>query len=348
MSDHLSDADLRQFVTHTLPAARVLAVGDHLDACAPCRDRAARLGFASREVLELHAALVSDPHLTEEQVIQYVAGELGDSEREVAARHLAACDVCAGEVDELRALEGRRRTPRWWYWAAAAVVALVLVPVVVSRWTPDEDQPARASLPGLALLPASYAEDVRRALEVGVADPPSWVSESSRVETLMGRPSSGAPFELIAPVGTATLTDRPAFRWIPLDGASAYTVEVFDEVLTPVASQAGVAGTEWTPPTAFARGRTYAWQVTAHRRGESVTMPVPPEPMATFRVLEQQTADAIETVMRAEPGSHVLLGILLAQAGAVEEARAHLERVPAADPHAELARRTLERLPRTR
>ena len=70
----------------------------------------------------------------------------------------------------------------------------------------------------------------------------------------------------------------------------------------------------------------------------------PPSPMARFRVMEERAAETIEELSRVEPDSRLLLGILCAQSGASSEAESHLRQVPSTDPHAEAARRTLERL----
>jgi hypothetical protein len=66
--------------------------------------------------------------------------------------------------------------------------------------------------------------------------------------------------------------------------------------------------------------------------------------VARFKVLDQGATDALLAVERAQPESHVLLGVLYLQAGVLEDARRHLRAVPADDPQAPLARRTLERL----
>jgi hypothetical protein len=72
-------------------------------------------------------------------------------------------------------------------------------------------------------------------------------------------------------------------------------------------------------------------------------VPAAPEPPATFTVLDRAAADALLDAERAHPDSHVLLGVLALQAGVLEDARRQ-RAVPADDPQAALARRTLERI----
>jgi hypothetical protein len=181
-------------------------------------------------------------------------------------------------------------------------------------------------------------------LRAGVAEPPADLADlGGGPEALMGA-ASGAPFRLIGPLATVTVSERPAFRWEPLAGAEAYEVSIFDDALRPVARSPSLERTDWTPDEPLSRGRTYLWQVTARHGAESVTAPAPPAPAARFRVLDGATARRLETASRDHPGSHLLLGILYGQAGAREEAIAHLARVPPDDPYFETARRTQERL----
>jgi hypothetical protein len=62
--------------------------------------------------------------------------------------------------------------------------------------------------------------------------------------------------------------------------------------------------------------------------------------------MDASTAAMLERVSRAEPESHLLLGILFAHAGARAEAEAHLRQVPPTDAYAAVSQRTLERLQR--
>jgi hypothetical protein len=230
----------------------------------------------------------------------------------------------------------RQPRPRPYYLAAAAAIVLAcLGAFAAARWFSDP------TIAGLASLPADARERVEEALRTGVAEPPE--SLAGPPEVLMGT-TEAPPFRLLEPLGTVTVSDRPEFRWEALAGADRYEVAVLDDERLDVASQAVVTGTVWTPLEPLARDRGYAWQVTAHRSGEAVIVPAPPSPMARFRVMDAQDAEAIEQLARVEPDSHLLLGILCALSGARSEAESHLLRVAPTDPHFETARRTLERL----
>jgi hypothetical protein len=231
------------------------------------------------------------------------------------------------------------------YFAAAAVlVLLLLTPFAVSRWFQGRQPGVETSLSGIDTLSDGERAGVHAALQAGVAElPASSARLSAGSDVLMGgSPPEG--FRLIAPLQTVTVSDRPVFQWEPLTGAAEYAIAVFDADLRQVAGVAGVMATVWTPPQPLARGQSYAWQVTARRGRESVTVPAPPAPVARFSVMEEKTAATIQRISRAYPQSHLLLGILETQAGARTEAALHLSQVPDTDSYAALARRTLERL----
>jgi hypothetical protein len=228
--------------------------------------------------------------------------------------------------------------------AAAAVIVVALVPFALSRRSPSAPPGVEASVAGFDLLPATEAARVKAALSAGVVDLPSSLTDlTNRTETLMGKPA-GAAFQPIAPIATVVVSDRPVFRWSAPPDAQEYSVSVFDVDLNPLARSASLAETSWTPPQPLPRDRVYVWQVTARRGGESLIAPAPPSPPARFRVMDELTAATIDRVSQAQPQSHLLLGILHAQAGARAEAEAHLQEVPSTDPYIEVARRTLERL----
>lgn len=337
---HPSDSQIERYARRTLGPAELLEVDDHLAACESCRARAAGLAGTADAVSGLGGALLpAGSHLGDEQVAAFVDGSLDARRRSDVQAHLRACADCAREVGELETWARPRRRPRWGvYAAAAAAVLLVVLVPVASRW---RSVPAVA---GLAALSPDQQQHVRAALEAGMAEPPALLAElGGSPEALMGA-SPGAAFRLIDPLATVTVSDRPAFRWEARPGTDTYTVAIFDAAMRPVQESAAIAGTSWVPAQPLPRGATYAWQVTAGHGDQSVTAPVPPDPMAKFRVLDAETAAGLRRVARDQPDAHLLLGILYAQAGARAEADQQLAQVPPGDRYFDVARRTRERL----
>jgi hypothetical protein len=225
------------------------------------------------------------------------------------------------------------------------VLLAVLVPAVVRWRAPSPATPSTApSIAGVETLPAAQRQQVEAALREGVAPPPSYLAGlGGDPEALMGA-SPRSSFHLVEPLATAVVSDRPTFRWEPLADAERYLVSISDEALHPIAVSAPLSDTSWAPDPPLVRGRTYLWQVTARRGAESVTAPAPPAPLAKIRVLDAETARVLEQTAATHPGSHLLLGILYAQAGARREAETQLTQVPSTDPYYAVAQRTLERI----
>ncbi|HEV7859005.1 MAG TPA: hypothetical protein VGO91_10350 [Pyrinomonadaceae bacterium] len=162
---------------------------------------------------------------------------------------------------------------------------------------------------------------------------------------LMGGSESaenGLPFALVGPVGMIVRSDRPTFRWRPLEGAQAYTVAVVGSGFKVVARSEKLTATEWTPPATLPRGATYYWQVTALKDGAEIVSPVSPAPLARFKVLDQNTADELASVEKASPDSHLVRGVTYAKAGLMKEAEQELTALMKANPRSTVARRLLQ------
>jgi len=143
---------------------------------------------------------------------------------------------------------------------------------------------------------------------------------------------------LLGPIGTAVRSASPAFSWRAVEGATAYTVAVYDDRFNEVARSPQVTTTSWKPTAALPRGVALAWQLTAHLSDHDVIAPKPPQPEARFLVVTDAAAAAVaaeEARLTAEP---IALGIVLANAGLVADAERVLSRA-AADSSADTASR---------
>jgi hypothetical protein len=160
---------------------------------------------------------------------------------------------------------------------------------------------------------------------------------------LLGAPGETRNFAVRGPVGTTVLNDRPVFRWEPVPGAGKYVVAVFDDRFQKVAESPALTSAEWTPEQPLARGRIYNWQVSAHIGARTLRSPVPPAPEARFQVAAVETVAQIENARRDHPANHLLLAVLLANAGALDESAQELDALAASDPAtAESLRQSLQ------
>jgi len=292
----------------------------------------------------LGALRPDDEHPGHERLEAYVEGRLTPEERAEIDRIAARSPVVAEDLADLHAIHktlvvqpAARRNVRWGRIAAMAAVA---AGVVLAIWigNPRVQAPTRTTI---------VTADERAAADAAVAAGRITLPESintlrPREGTLLGA-SQPARFHLQTPVGTAVLSQRPVFRWDDAS-ADAYTVAVFDQNFSEVA-RSRVTGTSWSPDVDLPRGSTYSWQVTAHRGNDADTEPKPPRPEARFTIVDSSTAQRVEDLQRRlDANEPLVLGILLAESGLIDDAREHLTRASQLPETAGVARRLLDSL----
>jgi hypothetical protein len=194
------------------------------------------------------------------------------------------------------------------------------------------------NLVGLGPLSPAQEKIVKTALTTGRTTTPSWLAEIRTTDDALMGGTDGETFRLLGPVGIALRTDRPAFRWAPLTGATSYTVTISDSNFNQMATSGPLTGTEWTPPRPLARGAVYNWEVTARKDGKEITAPAPPA-RAGFRVVETTKLEELEQAERAN--SHLLSGVLYAGAGLLDDAERAFQALANANPGSPVAARLL-------
>jgi len=236
-------------------------------------------------------------------------------------------------------------------WKRRAAIAIVAASVVIAIWIalrpvrvgPAAVRPVPADPVQSSLTPDERAR-VERVIAEGRITLPFQVAALVQPDASRTSARGAGPlFSLISPVGTAVRASRPQFTWSDA-GADAYTVTVFDENLKEITHSARVGGTSWTASDDLPRGGTYRWQVTAHRGARNETEPRAPRPDAKFIVLDAAAVASIEAAESRLASEPLALGILLAEAGLISEARVDLTRAVKAPDTAAAARRLLESL----
>lgn len=235
-------------------------------------------------------------------------------------------------------------------WRRLATVTIVAASVVFAVWIARRPAPAgnTASRPERAgpvessLTPEERAR-VEQAIAAGRITLPDQVTALRPGASQPKSSGTGPLFSLISPVGTAVRASRPQFTWSDA-GADAYTVTVFDDGLNEMARSARVGGTSWISSRDLPRGGTYRWQVTAHRGARNETEPRPPHPEARFIVLDAAAVARVEAAEARLTREPLALGILLAEAGLLSEARVDLTRAVKTPATAAAARHLLESL----
>lgn len=200
----------------------------------------------------------------------------------------------------------------------------------------------QGKLSGADNLPAGYQDLMKKALTGQRIEKSSQLQGLTRPGSeLMGSGDQGREFSVLEPGGNVLMSDRPAFRWTKMEGATGYVVEVYDDQFKLVSSSPQVESLSWTATQALQRGRVYSWQVKAIKDGQETTSPRPPAPQAKFRVLDQAKVNELARAKRAYGSSHLALGLLYAEAGLLKEAEAELRLLRRANPDSEIAKRLL-------
>ncbi|HEX6083132.1 MAG TPA: zf-HC2 domain-containing protein [Thermoanaerobaculia bacterium] len=315
------------------------------------------------EELDRHARAVAaqlepeHPDL-ETELFPYAEGTLPREQAAEIAEHVMWCARCREDVEDARALaplRPRRASRAWLPLAAAAMIGGVLFlfvtrddapppsPVqtatVITQTlpTPTTTTASTAAVPRYARAEwETLVRETRAGLPLAVAGALAPLRRDAYV--LRGGEGGGVTLE---PSGVIVESPRPKFRWSELSPRAVVTVFADD---AEVARSAELSTNEWTPRRDLPRGVTLTWQVELRRDEALAIIPAPPAPPARFRIVDAETAAELEEARRAHPDDALLLGLLYARAGLVDDARLHFERVqnPADLP---LARRLLRQLP---
>ena len=202
-------------------------------------------------------------------------------------------------------------------------------------------------LAGYPDLTAAQADEIAKALETGAVPISPVVAElRSSAGTLMGGDSPSESFALVGPAGKVIAADTPVFAWRPLAGAESYRVAVYDADLNKVAESGPLTKTSWS--IRLPRGRTYTWQVTAAKGGKEFISPARPAPEARFRIVGAREISEIESARRRSPRSHLLLGVLYAEAGLLDEAAAEFQALRVQNPSSDQVRRLVQQVQKAR
>jgi hypothetical protein len=336
---HVTDTDIDRFCARSLPADVLVRFADHLAVCDACRRRTAARRDGAVAEASLQAAVGAwEAHVPGSEIRAFVAGSGSAERRREIAAHLDHCSSCAEDVRDLRALasefEPPGRAPSRLYAALALAAALVLAAALGVIWRMQADRttrsaatPAQAIVAGLPGVDALTSLDRQRVLTAVAARrlalPADLASHRGRPGMLRGA-ATAAAFHVIGPRDTGVLDDHPTLRWTPQAEHARYTVTI-QNGSGEVVSSPPITGTAWTVDRALTRGQTYTWQVAAAVGRQEVLAPAPPEPVATFTVLDDSVADHL----RGLPASPLVRGILYAESGAFEAASEEFRRFAA-------------------
>jgi hypothetical protein len=355
---HMNDDLLDRLARRDVDEDELRGLEAHFADCFACAERAADRAGAARAQLRGH--LLADApapleHPGRDELARFTRRALDPAAAEIVESHLDECEACARSIGELR-IRRRAVARRAWLSAAAAIVVAILAALLTRRTAPPptvepavvkhdpsdgRTQPPAAPRAQIATAYANpeWNELVQDAAETGRVPLPRNLGElRGDVDVLRG---SGTEAEHLSPAGNAVEDVRPEFSWTPLEGAT-YTVFVFDGD-RQIARSAALRAPRWIASSDLPRGRTLTWQVEAERGETVVTIPRPPAPAARFRVITNEEQRELSLARDLHPHDDLLLGLLYARGGMLDEARASLERAANRNP---AARKLLAAIPR--
>ena len=191
-------------------------------------------------------------------------------------------------------------------------------------------------LAGFESASTQRQSEIASVLKNGQVRTPSFLADlRGRSGKLMG--AGSAPYGLLNPVATAVESRTPAFHWRAVEGAQSYELTIYDSDAKKVVASGQLTETSWTASTPLERGRTYSWQVRANKNGEEVLMPPPAAAEARFRVIDQSSLQEIQLARKSQPNSHLMLGIVYAEAGLLNESEHEFQRLLVANPESPVA-----------
>jgi hypothetical protein len=323
-------------------------VDRHIAECDECRGLLFHHFGAGPQLRGLRSRF--SEHLGYDQVVACAEGrgEAGWTE------HLKGCPQCHAEVEDLRGfrqelgsapggvVEMPRRRAAWVVPAWSAAAAALVLTAGLAWWNGRSQPPAPPAPIARREHPKSTEPDLapeqRQAVQLALAGrkfdrAPVLDRLITKRGVLLGESGEPKTFDLGAPLGTAVINDRPTFRWQVVRGARHYVVSVFDDSFHKVAESPALSANEWQPAKPLPRGRIYLWQVSATIGSESIRAPIPPAPEARFQVAGPDAAEAIEKARQEHPENHLLLAVLLAKNGALDESALELDALAATDPN---------------
>ncbi len=116
---------------------------------------------------------------------------------------------------------------------------------------------------------------------------------------------------------------------------------MFDGNYQKVAESPALSATTWQVGSPLARGGEYIWQVTATKGSETIRAPQRPQPDARFMVLSAVRSSEIERARSRYGRSNLVMGLVYANAGLIDEAEREFQKLAARNPGSPSVQRLL-------
>lgn len=358
--DHVEFNTVTAYVDGTLDEVAAEIVGIHLEDCPGCADEVQELRqlSAGSQATPIRAAVIDHiPSFADQVRAFFGAGALRFAVPLVVLISIAAIVVFLTRslTEDRTHIAANTEQPN-----VNTDVVAPIVPANTDNTAPPATMPERAATTlsdgdreirfgadGKLIEPfaGEYDQRIEAAIRTGsltVADEARRLRAGPGV--LMGPNAGTSGLRVRSPIGKVVATANPEFRWSQVDGAESYSVEIYDSNYNKVASSTALKGGSWRVNPSLVPGREYSWQVTAVRNGETLRAPVRPAPDAKFYVLSREKLNEIARARNRHGNSHLVLGLVYAEAGLIDDAERELNALARKNPDSAAVKRLLEKV----
>jgi hypothetical protein len=284
---------------------------------------------------------------------------------EAGMEHIITCESCRSLLRQFQELErergGTRTVRSTWLsvsqvrWAAVGSLAVVVVILLLVgqfvigpartvaslqdgggtiRLTAGEE------LSGLPNLDPAQKTLLVAALRTGRLPTPA-VLAGLRSPT--GGNLQAAAFVVTGPSATVVASTQPQFTWkMPADAVACRVL--VDNLADPqqTIKSKPLKEEHWKPKKPLSPGQSYRWQVIAlDRAGKEIARVPQVIGTARFKVLEKDSAAALERARAALGRSHLAMGVLYAHEGMLDDAEREFQALSQTNANSELVRNLL-------
>ncbi len=334
MSEHLSNEMITALRDGRVPRGEIRASLRHIAECGRCRELA-----GAGDEAELVFSALDQPdderHLdADEELFPFVDGTADEATRELVLSHVETCGMCRRELEDLRALHAETQRGHTGRLRKLALVAgIILVTGALGVWFAVRPKPEPLPVPPPIVEQTPAPQPVRDKREerwkqlVDASLARGSLPVSSVVATIALpqhtlRGEGEGDRAALTPMGVVIESRRPRFSWKDGRGAT-YVVTVY-EGENEIANSGAIDRPQWQPLAPLRRGRAYLWQVRVQRGDEVSILPSPPAPQALFHILDDAAVSELAAARAAHPDDHLLLAVLSANHGLVDDAKRHL------------------------
>lgn len=330
MPKHLSVQQIEGYQQNQLSATELLALDTHIMICAACRERL----FEPEKQQQAWQTFIEDIktttdsedfHLCKETISDFINNLLDEEEHQIVQEHIETCDNCKQETQQL---------------------AEFLKSPATSQNSGDLIEQYFESNE-FESLPSNYREIIKHVVAEQSLEMPGLMALRGYREIPVNDSDFGdeSTSNLVSPIDVVVWSLQPTLRWQVVQEAITYQVEVYQsDTSARIVASKFLKETNWQLSLPLQRGNSYYWRLWVTKENQRISIPQPPTPAPQFKVLEQNKVEQLNEAKKLLSDFPLLLGILYAHAGLLEEAELELTKSINNNQELQLAKKLLQSL----